>query len=468
MESRIVDRESSATARQTAPCAGVTRRRVLGAAGSTGALVLAACGGTGGTGTGGQASERLGPNGFAFKTPVQLTYWKSLEGPRHEAQVKLTDDFNASRTDVKVTLEHVGNYDQAAQKFTAALAANTTPELFLSPADTYMPGFARLGAFYPLDDFAKADKSAHLDTYVPGLLKGGVVNGKLYQVPLARSTPVMYYNKDHLRQAGLPETPPDTWDQVVEVAQKLARAGVVQPDQNDGLRIAFPVAAYSWTFQASVWALGGRLSDDKFVPTMTAPETVQATQFLADLVQRQRVARGYRTAGNSNTAFQRGELSFFLESTAQLTQTEANTSARVGAAFIPKQKQRAVPGGGSGISIVNAAPAEKREAGWEFMKFATNTKNTIYFSQMTGYLVVRADAEKDPAFQQYLKEHPNAKVTFDQMQYVRTQDSITEVPGSTGAIEDAVRAVVIDGQNARTVLDELQRKLSSLAQDARK
>jgi ABC-type glycerol-3-phosphate transport system substrate-binding protein len=172
--------------------------------------------------------------------------------------------------------------------------------------------------------------------------------------------------------------------------------------------------------------------------------------------------------GNSNTAFQQGQLSFFLESTAQLTQTEQNTSARVGAAFLPKQKQRAVPGGGSGISILNAAPVEKKEASWEFMKFATTTPNTIYFSKMTGYLVVRTDAEKNPEFQAYLKEHPNAKVTFDQMQYVRIQDSITEVPGSTGAIEGAIREMVLEGKNVKMVLDDLQRTLTNLAQEARK
>lgn len=444
-----------------------TRRgMLLAAGGAAGTLALAACGGQ--TTGGGAAMPNLGQNGFTFKQPVAIEYWKSLEGPRHEAQVKLTDDFNASRSDVKVTLTHVGNYDQAAQKLTTALASATTPDTFLSPVDTYMPGFARLGAFYPLDDFAKADKSAHMDTYAPGLLKGGVVNGKLYQIPLARSTPVMYYNKDHLRQAGLPETPPDTWDQVVDVSQKLARAGVVQPDPNDNLRIAFPVAGYSWTFEASVWTLGGRLSDDKFAPTMTSPETVQAVQYLVDLVQKQRVARGYRTAGNSNTAFQQGQLSFFLESTAQLTQTEQNTSARVGAAFIPKQKQRAVPGGGSGISILTATAQEKKEAGWEFMKFVTTTPNTVYFSKMTGYLVVRTDAEKDADFQAYLKEHPNAKVTFDQMQYVRTQDSITEVTGSTGAIEEAIRTMVIDGKAVKASLDDLQTKLTNLAAEAKK
>ena len=61
---------------------------------------------------------------------------------------------------------------------------------------------------------------------------------------------------------------------------------------------------------------------------------------------------------------------------------------------------------------------------------------------MTGYMVVRTDAEKNPEFQQYLKESPNAKVTFDQMQYVRTQDSIGEAPGAPAAIEDAIREVV--------------------------
>jgi sn-glycerol 3-phosphate transport system substrate-binding protein len=440
---------------------------LLSAAGGAGALLLAACGTQSG-GAAGESSPRLGPNGFTFKQPVAITYWKSLEGPRHEAQVKLTDDFNASRSDVKVSLEHVGNYDQAAQKLTTALAGGTPPDAMLLTVDTYMPGFARLGALQPLDDYAKSDKSAKFDTYVPGFIKNATVNGKVYQIPLARSTPVLYYNLDHFRAAGLSETAPNTWDQVLDAAQKLTRAGVVQPDSTEGSKLVYPVAGYWWTFQAIAWAFGGKLSDDKFNPTVTQPETVQALQFLADMVQRHRVARAYKTVGSSDTAFQQGQLSFLVESTAVLTQTEEKTSSRVGAAFMPQQKQRAVPGGGSGISIMNAIPAEKKEASWEFIKSVTTTPNTVYFSKMTGYMVVRTDAEKNAEFQQYLKEHPNAKVTFDQMQFVRTQDSIGEVPGSTGAIEDAIRAVAMEGQNVKAVLDDLQLKLTNLAKDVRK
>jgi sn-glycerol 3-phosphate transport system substrate-binding protein len=111
---------------------------------------------------------------------------------------------------------------------------------------------------------------------------------------------------------------------------------------------------------------------------------------------------------------------------------------------------------------------EKKEAGWEFMKAVTTTPNTVYFSKMTGYMVVRTDAEKNAEFQQYLKERPNAKVTFDQMQFVRTQDSIAEAPGAPQAIEDAIREVTIDGKNVKATLDELQRKLTNLAAEVRK
>lgn len=450
-----------------------TRRTVLGGAGAIGSLwatLLAACAGGGQESTtsgGAPASARLGPNGFAFKSPVQLTYWKSLEGPRHEAQVKLTDDFNASRSDVKVTLEHVGAYAQAAEKLTTVLAANTPPDVMLLTVDTFMPGFARLGALHPLDEFARSDKSAKMDTYVPGFLKNATINGKLYQIPLARSTPVLYYNKDHFRTAGLPETAPNTWDQVLDATQKLTRSGALQADSADASTLAFPVAGYWWTFQAATWAFGGKLSDEKYAPTVTQNETVQAMQFLADMVQRHRVARAYKTVGPSSTAFQQGQLSFLVESTAVLSEVQSKTAARVGAAFMPQQKQRAVPGGGSGISIINSISPEKKEAGWEFMKFATSTPNTVYFSKMTGYMVVRTDAEKNQEFQDYLKEVPNAKVTFDQMQFVRTQDSIAEVPGAPAAIEDAIREVMGEGKNVKAVLEELQRKLANLAQVAR-
>ncbi len=452
---------------------GTTRRSVfrigaaLGAIGS-GALV-AACGagGSGGAGTS-EGSERLGPNGFTFKQPVQLTYWKSLEGPRHEAQVKLTDDFNAKRTDVNVSLEHVGAYAQAAEKLTASLAANTPPDVMLLTVDQHTPAFARQGALHPLDEFGKSDKSAQFEKYAPGFIKNGTINGKLYQIPFARSTPLLYYNKDHLKAAGLPETPPSTWDQLVEIGQKLTRAGIPQAASDEPRQRAAPSIAYWWGFQSMLWAFGGKYSDDKFNPTLTQPENILAMELLVDMVKRHQMARAYKAPGPAQTAFMQGQLSFTIESTAQLTQNEKAATFRLGAAFLPAKKERAVPGGGSGLTILNSIPREKKEAGWEFIKFVTNTPNTIYFSQQTGYMVVRTDAADQPDYKKFLAENPNAKVTFDQMQYVRTQDSIVEVPQATLTIEAAMWQILGEDKPVRQTFEELNRQLVNLAANVKK
>ncbi len=48
------------------------------------------------------------------------------------------------------------------------------------------------------------------------------MDDQLYSMPFNSSTPVMLYNKDAFKAAGLdPESPPQTFEEVVAAAQKL-------------------------------------------------------------------------------------------------------------------------------------------------------------------------------------------------------------------------------------------------------
>ena len=50
--------------------------------------------------------------------------------------------------------------------------------------------------------------------------------GKMLSMPFNSSTPVLYYNKDAFRKAGLdPDKPPKTWPEVAQYAKKLVKAG---------------------------------------------------------------------------------------------------------------------------------------------------------------------------------------------------------------------------------------------------
>src|SRR5699024_6419933 len=51
-------------------------------------------------------------------------------------------------------------------------------------------------------------------------------DGKLVSMPFNSSTPVLYYNKDAFKKAGLdPEQPPKTWEELSAAAKKIRDSG---------------------------------------------------------------------------------------------------------------------------------------------------------------------------------------------------------------------------------------------------
>jgi len=182
---------------------------------------------------------------------LKLTYWRSLVGPRGEAQDTLVQKFNESHPDVHVDVEYQGVYAQAATKLTAAISANTVPDSMLLTVDAHMPGFARAGALLSLDDLARTADPVDTSKFIPGLLENGVVDGKLYQLPLARSTPLLYYNKDAFQEAGIQE-PPRTWSDLRTLGARLAeRSRLLRKARQPSTPTAPPIFPRSSTIHRS-------------------------------------------------------------------------------------------------------------------------------------------------------------------------------------------------------------------------
>ena len=68
--------------------------------------------------------------------------------------------------------------------------------------------------------------------------------GKTYGIPFQRSTPVLYWNKEAFKDAGLdPNKAPATWDEMVSFGKKLTKKDASGNVTQWGLRIpprAFP------------------------------------------------------------------------------------------------------------------------------------------------------------------------------------------------------------------------------------
>src|SRR5687768_14892171 len=87
-----------------------------------------------------------------------------------------------------------------------------------------LPAFAHINALEPLEPLVASDKTFHLDHFSPGFIRDSHFGDSLVQLPFARSVPLLVANVDHLRGAGLPETPPTSWPTLLERGHALMRA----------------------------------------------------------------------------------------------------------------------------------------------------------------------------------------------------------------------------------------------------
>ncbi len=385
--------------------------------------------------------------------PAPLVYWKSLTGPRHDAQVRLVDAFNESQTAVRATLEHAGEYGPAAAKLRVALASGAVPDAMLLSVNTDLPAFARMGALQPLDALVAREPERH--RFYPTLLEDGRVDRRLFQLPFARSVPLLFANQELLAGAGLREedASPATWDAYLDVCRRVQ---VARPEE--------PVSGITtswWEFQSTLWSFGGAYSDQRGVPLTASPRSLAAFQFQADLVHRHGLAAATKQAQKE---FLAGGRAFLTGSSASLTEIMDGAPFRAGAARLPAPASGGpggVPGGGAGLVLLE--DSTRHEAGWAFLRFMTSTESAAMFSGATGYSPVRPNALGRPEVQRLLARHPEAAVALGELSRMRPVDAVLAKPGASTHIQDALQQMLFDGAPVRQTCEALADALRRLA-----
>ena len=161
----------------------ITRREALkSGAGIAGLLALTACGAAPQASSSAQPVAERSATAVPLVTEpgskVRVTYWGSFSGKNGETEQALVERFNSSQDDVILEYQFQGNYEETAQKLTAALQSNTAPEVSLL-SDVWWFRFYLAGALQPLDDLYRA---AGIDTsdYQEVLFNEGVRQGVSY------------------------------------------------------------------------------------------------------------------------------------------------------------------------------------------------------------------------------------------------------------------------------------------------
>jgi multiple sugar transport system substrate-binding protein len=352
--------------------------------------------------------------GAARAEPVTIEYWHINSATFGAGAVaKSIAAFQAEHPEITVVDRfQEGDYGGVINNLQAAIAAGNPPavaqigynfRLFALDELPHAP-IAELGA----DDPGYGN---YLAGFADGILGvGQAADGTQHAVPYAISTPLLYYNADLFRAAGLdPDAPPATWEEVRAAARAIRAAtgeyglGIQVSDSNN------------WVPQSMIESNGGRILDEEGRVVVDSPEAVQIFTFWQQLA-RDDQSLPVITDGEQQQAFLGGRLGMYIRTSASLGNFSRQAPFELRTAPFPTwgDQPRRVAAGGNALFIFAREPAQQRAA-YEFVKFVTGPAGQTIWVQETGYLPVAKGLDDDPAhLQGYFAENPLVQASLAQ------------------------------------------------------
>jgi sn-glycerol 3-phosphate transport system substrate-binding protein len=389
---------------------------------------------------------------------VRVVFWTAFGGTIGQAMQQLIDRFNDSQEEVFVENQFQGTYEETAQKLAAALAAREIPDMAILSEVTWNRFYLN-DSLEPLTGYFGDGFSP--EEYVDSLIDEGTREGEIWWVPFARSTPLFYYNREMFEEAGLPDRGPETWDELREWGAELSRL-----EGNPAVHIFTTAANYNaWHFQGNVWQWGGRYSDDEFNMLIEEEPAVEAGEFIRRFVHEDEL--GYMSEDQS-VDFANGLGATTQQSTGSLGGILEAARFEVGTSMLPEYREFGCPTGGAGIGIMAAASDERKEAAFEFIRFAARPENVAFWSQETGYMPATESARESDEMQRYFRENPNFQVAVEQLPKTRAQDvARTLVPNGDQTIGTGLERLLVRNEDPQSVFADVARQLERDAEEVR-
>ena len=338
------------------------------------------------------AASLAAPCSVSAAEKTTLTFWHAMGGTNGEVLQQIVDDFNASQDEIEVKAEYQGTYDDTITKLKAAMQSDSGLPDVCQMYDVGTKFMYDSGAVIPVEDKFEStgyDKSSVMEV----ISSYYTVDGKQYAMPFNVSTPMLYYNKDVFEAAGLdPETPPTTYDEVLEDAKKIVDSGAAP--------VGYSQAIYGWFFEQQLAGLGVTYGNND----NGRKEAVTAVDFdsnggglkVFDMWKKLYDSGCFEdygtTTADTQTAFFSGQVGMIIESTAILKNAVDSSPFEVGTGYLPRIEQNDEGGviiGGGSLWLTDTGNEANEDAGWKFIEYITTPDVQAKWSMGTGYFDLR-------------------------------------------------------------------------------
>lgn len=385
-----------------------------------------------------------------------ISFWHAMSGSGQTALDSLVADFNASQDDYEVKAEFQGSYEESLTKLRSVGGTADAPAItqVFEVGTKYM---IESGFIEPMQKFIDED-NYDLSQLEENILNYYSLDGELYSMPFNSSTPVMLYNKDAFKEAGLdPENPPKTFQEVIDAAAKL------KTDEMKG----FSMLTYGWFFEQLVATQGGLYVNEENGRAGDATEAVfngEEGQRVFEFLNTMNKAGTFGNFGTNwddiRAAFQSGKVAMYMDSSAGVRGIIDNAPFEVGAAYIPyadEVDRKGVVIGGASLWMSKGIAEIEQKAAWEFMKYLTTPEVQAKWHLDTGYFAINPSAYEEDIVKKAWEEMPQLKVTVEQLQStepsIATQGALISVfPESRQQIVTALENLY-QGMDPKEALD---------------
>jgi sn-glycerol 3-phosphate transport system substrate-binding protein len=404
----------------------------------------------------------LAPAFAGAQTKIDFFFPVPVDGKLAREMTRLTKVYNDSQKEIAVTAVYTGSYDETKLKAQAAANAGKPPAVVLMSAN-FVLDLKLAGDVISLEPMLKSDGTTRpkfLDDFWPAVHANAIVDGELYAIPFQNSTPLLYFNVDHFKEAGLdPNKPPRTWAELVDAAKKLTKADRMGFGMPEGYDYC------GWIMEALSMSNGGRYFNEEYGGEVyyDTPSMLGAAQFVEDLVFKHKVMQqGVVEGGAVSSNFLAGKVSMMLLSTGSLSFVRDSMKMPYGVAFVPRNVRNAVPIGGGSLVMFKGLGDEQKAAGWKFAKWLSSTENLGAWSRFTGYFSPRISAYDTPEMKDFMAKNPDAKVALDQLPFAKPWFATYQTVAVRKALEDEMQAVLNGKKKAPQAVKDAQKAADAL------
>lgn len=360
---------------------------------------------------------------FAGPAPAatEVELWHAMSGANTQRIEAIAQGFNEAQSDYKVVPSFKGTYAEALTAGVAAFRAGSPPAILQVQEVATASFMAAKGAVRPVARVMR-DAGVPFDpkSYVAAVAGYYTApSGEMLSFPFNSSTPVLYYNKDLLKKAGLdPSRPPATWEEVGEAAARLRAAGVP---------CGYTTTWISWIQLENMAARHGQEfatrnnGFDGLDATLriTEPLFLKHVGALAEWQKDKRFDYGGRT-NKATPKFTSGECALFTESSAGYANVKAGAKFDWGIAPLPywasevKEPSNTIIGGAS-LWVMERKDPEVYKGVAAFFDYLSKPEVQARWSTETGYLPITPAAYDFVKKEGFYEQNPGTETGILQM-----------------------------------------------------